>query len=240
MTSVPETSTAYASGNRLIDLLVANGLTEIKDTIAVFTLKAHQSTHSVGKTMHHVDFPINAVLSIVATLKNGDTVEVGTTGNESFVQSEAALDSPKAPRTSFCQVQGLVGRMDIDCFNKYMNTSEVFARFVRKNLSAVLFSSQQFTVCNVKHTVLQRCARWFAMTADRVGRPEFNLAHEFLAIMLGVRPASVSEAVDKLHALGATNYVRGAVTIEDESLLKSIACECYEASKAAFDQSLTT
>jgi CRP-like cAMP-binding protein len=233
-----DSTVAYSSGNRLVDVLMANGLPDLKDDITIVRLKAHQSTNSIGKTMHHVDFPIDAVLSVVATLKNGDTVEVGTTGNERFVQSEAALESALSPRTSFCQVQGRVGRMDIKRFDEYMKTSDIFGRFMRKNLSAVLFSSQQFTVCNIKHSVIERCARWLAMTADRVGKPHFTLAHEFLAIMLGVRAVSVTEAADKLHEMGAITYCRGAVTIVDGDILKRSSCECYEASKAAFDVSL--
>jgi len=231
---------AYVSGNRLLDALPASELDAIRDDLTILTLKAHQSIHSIGQVMSHVDFPIDAVLSVVATLKNGDTVEVGTTGNESFVQSEAALESWLSSRTSFCQVEGRVARMDIVCFERYMKTSDNFARFMRVNLRAVLFSSQQFTVCNIKHNILERSARWLAMTADRVGRPQFTLAHEFLAIMLGVRRASVTEAADKLHQLGAISYQRGLVTIVDGAILQKASCECYEASKTAFTASLTS
>ena len=231
---------AYVGGNQLLDALPTSELDAIRDDLTILTLKAHQSTHSIGRAMSHVDFPIDAVLSVVATLKNGDTVEVGTTGNESFVQSEAALESWLSSRTSFCQVEGHVARMDIVCFDRYMKTSDIFARFMRLNLRAVLFSSQQYTVCNIKHNVLERSARWLAMTADRVGRPQFALAHEFLAIMLGVRRASVTEAADKLHQLGAITYQRGIVTIADAGILKQASCECYEASKSAFTTSLSS
>jgi CRP-like cAMP-binding protein len=188
--------------------------------------------------MSHVDFPIDAVLSVVATLKNGDSVEVGTVGSESFVASDAALNSTWSSRTSFCQVQGTVGQMTIDRFDARMGASGAFPRFMRQNVRATLFSTQQFVACNIKHTVLQRCARWLAMTADRVGRPNFTLTHEFLAIMLGVRRAGVSEAADTLHQLGAIEYRRGAVTIVDRAILEGVACECYEACKATFASSL--
>lgn len=228
---------AYTSGNRLLDTLPADELADLDLTIV--TLRAHQSTHSKGKTMHHVDFPIDAVLSVVATLKNRDTVEVGTTGKESFVQSEAALESKLSARSSFCQVKGRVARTSIENFDRRMKTSDVIAGAVRRNLSAVLFSSQQFTACNVKHTVLERCARWLAMTADRVGGAQFNLAHEFLAIMLGVRREGELEASDKLVQMGAIKYNRGNITIVDSGLLLNASCECYGASKEAFDKALS-
>ena len=175
--------------------------------------------------MGHVDFPIDAVLSVVATLENGDSVEVGTVGSEGFVESDAALGSGLSQRTSFCQVGGMVGRMTIGRFEARM-TSGPFARLMRRNVRAALFSAQQFAACNVKHSILQRCARWLSMTDD--------LTHEFLAIMLGVRRASVSEAADALQTMGAITYRRGAVTIVNRKLLNTTACECYEACKDAF------
>jgi CRP-like cAMP-binding protein len=228
----------YSSGNRLLDALPASDLASLERDLTIVTLKAHQSTHSAGRVMSHVDFPIDAVLSVVATLKNGETVEVGTVGSESFVESDAALESSIASRTAFCQVQGSVGRMSLACFEERMTTSAMFARFMRHNVRAVLFSSQQFTVCNLKHSVLQRCARWLAMTADRVGRPQFTLTLEFLAIMLGVPSAKVAEAADALQIMGAIEYRKGAVTVVDGGSLERVACECYEASKSAFAESL--
>jgi CRP-like cAMP-binding protein len=228
----------YSSGNRLLDALPASDLASLERDLTVVALKAHQSTHSAGRVMNHVDFPIDAVLSVVATLKNGETVEVGTVGSESFVESEAVLESSLSSRTSFCQVQGSVGRMSIACFEQRMETSVMFARFMRRNVRAVLFSSQQFTACNVKHSVLQRCARWLAMTADRVGRPQLTLTLDFLAIMLGVPSASVAEAVDALRLMGAIEYRQAVVTVLDGGGLERVACECYEASKAAFAESL--
>ncbi len=230
---------AYSSGNRLLDALPPPELAGVEQDLEIVPLAAHRFTHSIGDVMHHVDFPIDAVLSVVATLKNGDSVEVGTVGRESFVESDAALDSCISSRTSFCQVGGLVGRMTLDRFHERMTESAPFARLMLHNVRATLFSAQQFAACNVKHSVLQRCARWLAMTADRVGTPQFKLTHDFLAIMLGVRRAGVSEAADALHRLGAIEYRRGVVTVTNAKLLEETACECYRLCKDAFDASLS-
>jgi len=171
-------------------------------------------------------------------LKTGETVEVGTVGNESFVELEAALDSTLASRTSFCQVEGRVARMSVEQFQRRMATSDAFARTMRTNVRAALFSSQQFAVCNLKHSVLQRCARWLAMTADRVDRPEFSLSREFLAIMLGAQAPVVAEATGRLERSGAVAYGGSHVRVLDAAALHNVACECYAVSKAAFAASL--
>ncbi len=232
------TNGTYSSGNRVLDALPQADRTGLAADLAIVTLAAHQFTHSVGGVMDYVDFPIDAVLSVVATFANGDSVEVGTVGTESFVESDAALGSPLSQRTSFCQVRGTVGRMPIGRFESRMANSDSFARLMRRNVRAALFSAQQFAACNVKHSILQRCARWLAMTEDRVGGPEFILTHDFLSIMLGVRRAGVSEAADALQKMGAITYHRGAVKVLDRARLHAAACECYEACGLAFDASL--
>jgi CRP-like cAMP-binding protein len=239
--SVPSNGWAapFSSGNHLLDALPPSDLAGIEHELEIVTLSAHQFTHAIGGTMHHVDFPIDAVLSVVATLLNGDSVEVGTVGCESFVEADAALESSISSRTSFCQVKGRVGRMSVEHFDERMKTSAPFARLMRHNVRATLFSAQQFVACNAKHSVLQRCARWLSMTADRVGSEQFTLTHDFLSIMLGVRRAGVSEAADALSRLGAIRYARGVVTVLDKDVLEGAACECYHACRQAFATSLT-
>ena len=232
-------SAPFSSGNRVLDALPPPDLAGLEQDLEIVSLSAHQFTHSIGGTMHHVDFPIDAVLSVVATLLNGDSVEVGTVGREGFVEADAALESTISSRTSFCQVKGRVGRMTVERFEERMTTSPQFARLMRHNVRATLFSAQQFVACNAKHSVLQRCARWLSMTADRVGSAQFTLTHDFLSIMLGVRRAGVSEAADALSRIGAIEYGRGIVTVLDKSLLEGASCECYQACRQAFATSLT-
>ncbi len=216
----------YSGGIRLLDALSPPDVAQLAQDVDIVTLTAHQFTHSVGGVMDHVDFPIDAVLSVVATLENGDSVEVGTVGSESFVESDAALDSSLSSRTSFCQVAGSVGRMSIERFEQRMATSTTFARAMRHNVRAALFSTQQFTACNLKHSVLQRCARWLAMTADRVGGPQFVLTHDFLAIMLGVRRAGVSVAAAALQHQGSIRYTRGGFCVIERHGFYYSGCEC--------------
>jgi CRP-like cAMP-binding protein len=230
----------YSRGNNLLDALPSRERAGLGRDIEIVPLAARGLTHAAGTELSHVDFPIDAVLSVVTTLSSGDSVEVGTVGRESFVECDAALASSVASRTSFCQVKGAVGRMSLARFQERMTTSAPFARLMLHNVRATLFSAQQFAACNVKHSVAQRCARWLAMTADRVGAPQFMLTHDFLAIMLGVRRAGVSEAADALHRAGAIEYRRGLVTVLDAKLLEAAACECYLACKEVFAASLIT
>lgn len=228
----------YVSGNRLLDALPLGDRAGLAADVEIVTIAAHTFTHSADAVVEFVDFPIDAVISVVVALENGDMVEVGTVGCEGFVECDVALNAERAQRTSYCQVGGTVGRMTAARFAARMAGSPSFAGLMRRNVRAALFSAQQFAACNAEHSILQRCARWLSMTEDRVGQSHFMLTHEYLSILMGVRRASVSEAADALATLGAIAYHRGAVTVLDKTLLNGATCECYAACKQAFDTSL--
>jgi hypothetical protein len=228
----------YLCGNRLLDARPNRDRERTAAGMHVRTLNRRDFAHESGEPFGHVDFPIDAVLSVFANFVNGDVCEVGTVGCEGFLEAEAALEVDAARRPSSCQVAGRVVRMPIETFRHELRSSAPFARIVRRNVSARLFSAEQFTACNVKHVLLERCARCILMTRDRVGRDEFALTHDVLATMLGVRRASVSVAAETLQQRGAIRYRRGIVVVSDADLLSAAACECYETSKHAFERSL--
>jgi Mn-dependent DtxR family transcriptional regulator len=97
--------------------------------------------------------------------------------------------------------------------------------------------SQQ-VACNALHSVTARCSRWMLLTADRVSQNEFPLTQEFLAQMLGVRRASVTEAAGTLQDAGFIRYARGRVTVVDREGLEDAACECYRIVRTEFDRLL--
>jgi hypothetical protein len=228
----------HLCGNRLLDARSDRDRERMYPGLQVRSMQRDDLSHQRGAIFGHVDFPIDAVLSVVVTFLNGDVCEVGTVGCEGFLEADAVLDVDYARRTSYCQVAGRIVRMPLATFRSEMRSSAPFARTVRRNVSARLFTSEVLTACNLKHALIERCARWMLMTRDRVGRNEFPLTHDLLSIMLGVRRAGVSMAAASLQQQGAISYRRGNVTVRDDALLRAAACECYEASKDAYAWSL--
>jgi Mn-dependent DtxR family transcriptional regulator len=76
------------------------------------------------------------------------------------------------------------------------------------------------------------------MTHERVEANEFVLTQELLAIMLGVRRASVTEVAGKLQAAGLIRYRRGQLRVLDRRGLEATACECYGVIRAEYERLL--
>ena len=93
----------------------------------------------------------------------------------------------------------------------------------------------QSTACMALHAVQERCCRWLLMTHDRVGRDDFHLSHEFLAVMLGSTRPTVSLVAGTLQKAGLISYTHGRVHILDRRGLEAASCECYATVRARFD-----
>ena len=90
--------------------------------------------------------------------------------------------------------------------------------------------------CNRLHSAEQRTARWLAHTHDRVRADTFPITQDFLALMLGVRRATVSASARTLQHAGLIRYSRGRMTIIDSDGLHAAACYCYHTIRHAFDE----
>lgn len=224
-------------GNRLLAALSPAAWTRIAPAVDVIALERQQNTNLYDAQMRTVDFPIDAVMSVVTTLANGSTVEVATVGREGFVEVDAALASRIAHRTSFCQIPGHVARMPIETFEAELDANPEFKTLVLRSVRARAIMTEQLATCNLKHTVIERFARWLLMTRDRLGRGEFKVTHEFLAMMLGARRAGVSQAAATLQSVGCIAYRRGTIMILDHDALMARVCECYAVEREAIETS---
>lgn len=62
-----------------------------------------------------------------------------------------------------------------------------------------------------------------------------DLTHDFLAHILGLRRATVTETASELQAKGLIRYSRGQISITDRPGLRRASCECYDLVREAYD-----
>ena len=119
--------------------------------------------------------------------------------------------------------------MRADAFTKATEGKGLFRSIMIQYHNAFSVQVSYSVACNGLHTVEKRCCRWLLMTHDRVESNVLQLTHEFLAIMLGVRRASVSAVLQPLQKLGLISNNRGEIQILDRAGLEKHSCECYAA-----------
>ena len=167
---------------------------------------------------------------MVTVLKDGSMVEVATIGREGAIGVAAVLDNPRV--TSAVIVQGeseTCYRMRAGTFRREIDRRGAFHELMAQYAQALFGFVAQSTVCNAVHSVEQRLARWLLMARDRMGRDDFPLTQEFVAMMLGASRPTVSIVAGTLQKAGLITYHRGHVTILDGRKLEAASCECYRA-----------
>ena len=74
------------------------------------------------------------------------------------------------------------------------------------------------------------------MSRDRTAKDVVELTHQFLATMVGVHRATVTEALGGLAAAGLVRNGRGRIDILDRAGLEAQACECYGAVRSNLER----
>jgi len=222
--------------NRLLQAMAPEDRARIARRMQLVKLASGQHLVDAGAPVRTVLFPESAVVSMIATMGDGTSVEVATIGVEGMVGLPALLGTESVPMTVLAQVAGDAWRIDADVFRHELARSEALRDAANRYVQGLIIQIAQTVACNRLHPVGERAARWLLMTADRVGSDEFHLTQEFLATMLGVHRPSVTVAAGDLQRDGAISYHRGHVTITDRERLEEAACECYRVIRTEFDR----
>ncbi|HEY0404155.1 MAG TPA: Crp/Fnr family transcriptional regulator [Pyrinomonadaceae bacterium] len=225
------------SENRLLAAMPLEEHERIAPQLEPVLLNLGQTLFRPDEQIHHVYFPTTSVVSLLTDLEDGTGMEVGLVGREGLVGISAILGGSET-KVATVQASGMSLRLRVDKLQAEFSRGGRLHSALLRYTHALMTQISQSVVCNARHHVEGRLARWLLMFHDRVGTAEFKLTHEFMANMLGVRRASVSEIANKLQEMGLIHYRRGHFTILDRKKLVEFTCECYPAIKEKFDDFL--
>jgi CRP-like cAMP-binding protein len=220
--------------NRFLRMLPASSYFRMRPYLESVPLPRKHVVWKVDEPVDTVFFPRRCVLSLLVTLKHRAPVEAATVGNEGMLGMSTALGADRSPMLVVAQIPGETLRMCAALFRDLIEDDQALRDLTLRYSHALLDQTAQSVACNRRHTTVQRCARWLLMTHDRVCEDEFTLTHQFLALMLGVRRASVTVAIGQLQKASLIRCVYGRIAIQDRRGLEQAACECYEAVERRF------
>lgn len=189
-----------------------------------------------AEQMQHVYFPISGTISILAMVSTGTSVEIGMVGNEGMFGIPVVLGTVTTPTEAVVQIPGEGFRVQADVLREEFKKGGILQDLILRYTQAFIIQISQTVVCNSLHSINGRLARWLLMCQDRALSNELPLTHEFIADMLAVRRAGVTEAAGRLQKHGLINYRRGHITILDRAGLESTTCECYAEVKKEFER----
>ena len=183
--------------------------------------------YSPGEPCMSAYFLTGGVASIVVSVADGSSAEVGMIGSEG-VAGIHALMGPRPPLSHcFMQVSGSALRVPVADLRRLFHDSEELRVRILEALQLQMLLLDQIAGCNKLHQATERLARWLLTAADRVNSETVCLTQEAISQMLGTRRTTVALVAGTLQRAGMIGYRRGLVKIMNRQALTEAACDCY-------------
>jgi CRP-like cAMP-binding protein len=191
-----------------------------------------------GEQIAHVYFPTRGAISLITPMYDTTAVESATTGRDGCVGVSVLFGDTTCLQDWLVQVPGEAQRMRSDDFKRAVHTSAKLRDLVGRYTLALLNQTARGSACNRRHRVEQRLARWLLVIHDLADGDELPLTQEFLALMLGVRRASVNVSAGALQRALLIDYTPGFITVLDRAGLERATCEDYRHTRDHYDRLL--
>lgn len=222
--------------NRILAALPGGELERLRPHLQRVRLARGQTIIVPEKPIRDLYFPVNCLLSLVTTMEDGASVESGTIGREGMSGVPVLLDARQTTMPTFVQVPGEALRVRAEIVKTSYDAGGPLRTLLNRYIHTVIVVGSNAAACNRLHSLEQRFCKWLLMSSDGIGSEEVGLTQEFLAVMLGVRRAGVTEAALRVQAAGLITYGRGRIRVLERGGLERAACECYARTKAEYER----
>src|SRR5438552_10938239 len=213
--------------NRFLATLPPHDFALLAQHMRTVTLERGAMLHDAAEEIERVYFPHNGMVSLVAVMQGGATIETATIGRAGVIGASTGLGAKHSVGRVIVQLPGTAAWLSASQFHAAANGSQAIRDLIVRYSDLLLAQVQQSVACNVLHTMEARLCRWLLQAHDCMDGNAIPLTQEFLGQMLGVRRTTVTIAAQLLRSGGLIRYRRGHIHILDRPALEQLSCECY-------------
>ena len=221
--------------NCLLQALSQEDFDLLKPHLEPVMLEQDDVCIEVDAAIEYVHFLEGGLGSTVVPDEYHGTAEVGMQGREGLIGVSVLLDSDRSSHKVFMQTGGPSQRIRVGHLTDAMEQSRSLRRLLLRYAQVFLTQTGQTAYANARFDMKERLARWILMSADRIG-PQLALTHDFLAYMLGVRRAGVTQV---LHILEGEQLIKSTcknLMVLDRGGLEAMAGACYGVPEAEYER----
>src|SRR5262245_54331752 len=107
--------------NGLLAALDSDEWQKLRPALQVVELERRTLLYEAGRAVDQIYFPHNAVVSLVAVMRDGRVAETGTVGREGFTGSETILGNDNTANSDcLVQVTGAASKMPLSCLRAFL------------------------------------------------------------------------------------------------------------------------
>lgn len=213
--------------NHLLQELSAADFRLLERHLEIIDLPVRHKIEEPNIAIKHVYFLESGLGSVVAIGGSEKQIEVGLMGCEGMTGASVVMGSHRSPHATFMQVAGHGARIAANDLRRAMQQSASLQLLFLKFVQAFTIQTAHTALANGRATIGERLARRLLMAHDRLAGDKLPLTHEFLALMLGVRRAGVTTALQGLETKSLIRVERGQTVIVDRDGLVKVANGIY-------------
>ena len=207
---------------------------DLNSHLKLVSLASNQVLYELGDRIDVVYFPIDSIISGLAIMEDGTTIETSMAGREGMCGMSTILSSGRSRHWNWVLVSGSAIQLEAKLLDTLVAHNESALKAYLKCYRSLITQTAQRCVCNTRHTILERLCCWLLMLHDRVGSSNLKLTQEMIASRVGARRAGITVAAGMLQDMGGIDYRRGQLHIKDRNVLEVTVCECYTIMQADF------
>ena len=213
--------------NAILATLPPELFDKLRPFLKVVELRRRSVINEANRPVDAVYFIESGVISRVARTQEDGSVEVAMVGRFGFIGVSVLLGTMTALHRTVVQIPGQALRISAGDLQAVTAEHPAIKDRMLRYVQLLMNQKGQVSLCNAKHEIEKRLARWLLLAHERVDGAELPVTHELLATMLGVRRPGVTEALAELEKQGIVTRARGVLRVVDPDALKSRVCECY-------------
>lgn len=226
--------TQSTTRNQLLMALTPDAFAKLQPRLEFIDLPLRMRVEAPFKSIPFAIFPERGIISVVARAPDNHEIEVGIIGREGATALPVVMATDRSPNDTFVQLAGDGWRIPVPDLRELLEASSQLRSVLQRFAHVFLIQAAHTALANGRGSIEERLARWLVMGHDRIDTDELNLTHEFIAVMLGVRRAGVSTALDRLEGLGLVSNKRGLIVVLDRDGLIAKSNGLYGAPEAEY------
>ncbi len=213
--------------NQLLNAMSVTDLALLRPHLKPIEMAVFKEMERPNQRIDTVYFIEAGIASVVAVQPDDTKIEVGLIGPEGMSGIAVVLGGEQSPHSTYIQVAGEGLRMPASELRKAMDASGSLRSLLLKFVQVFMVQTAHTAIANARSHIDQRLARWILMAHDRTRDKTIPLTQEFLSLMLGVRRAGVTEALQNLKRQKLIDTGRSLIVVLDRKGIERVARGAY-------------
>ncbi len=155
--------------NGLLAALPPEDLARLRPRLQPVELPFDQTIYPADGAVEAVLFVESGMVSLLATLDDGEQVEVGIAGREGVIGLPLVYGDSHSLTEARVQLEGTALRMDAAALRDGMEQSPALRGLLLRYALAFQAQVTMTAACNARHAIEHRFARWLLIAHDRAG-----------------------------------------------------------------------